>query len=146
MSKILVAEDDQDIRELIVLSLTFSGYTVFSAPDGRQAVELAIAEQPDLILLDVRMPALTGYEALAEIKKQPELEDVPVVFLSAKGQDAEIQAGLDLGACQYILKPFAPDELTKKIGALLTEREAQEAESLAGNGSPSGSALSGETP
>lgn len=121
MTKILVAEDDKDIRELIVLSLRFSGYEVIPAPDGQQAVDLTFEEKPDLIMLDIRMPGLTGFEALKQIKGRPEFENVPVVILSAKGQDSEIQMGLDLGANQYILKPFAPDELVTKIGQIMAE-------------------------
>jgi DNA-binding response OmpR family regulator len=119
MTKILVAEDDMDIRELIALSLGYAGYDVISASDGQQAVDLAFEEKPDLILLDLRMPRLSGYEALEQIKARPGLERVPVVILSAKGQDDEIQTGLDLGAVQYILKPFAPDELILKIGQIV---------------------------
>jgi two-component system phosphate regulon response regulator PhoB len=119
MTKILVAEDDMDIRELLALSLEFAGYDVISAADGQQAVDLAFQEKPDLIMLDLRMPRLNGYEALEQIKVRPELEHVPVVILSAKGQDDEIQTGLDLGAIQYILKPFAPDELILKIGQII---------------------------
>ena len=128
MYKILVAEDDRDIRELIVLSLNFSGYETIAAVDGQQAVDLAVETQPDLIMLDVRMPRLTGYEALEQIKKRPEFKDVPVVILSAKGQESEIQCGLDLGASQYILKPFAPDELIKKIGQIMAETQETEIE------------------
>ena len=119
MTKILIAEDDRDIRELIVISLTYAGYEVISAADGQQAVHLTIEENPDLIMLDVRMPRLTGFEALALIKEHPEFEDVPVVILSAKGQEDEIQNGLDLGANQYILKPFVPTELIEKINAIV---------------------------
>ena len=96
-------------------SLQFSGYEVVPAFDGQQAVELTIQEKPDLIMLDVRMPRLTGFEALKQIKEIQEFAETPVVILSAKGQDSEIQAGLELGATQYILKPFAPDELVQKI-------------------------------
>jgi DNA-binding response OmpR family regulator len=123
MTKILVAEDDKDIRELIVLSLTFSGYEVIPAADGQQAVDLAVKEQPDLIMLDLRMPRLSGYQALEQLKQLPEFEHVPVVILSARGQESEIQTGLDLGASQYILKPFAPDELVTKIGQIMAETE-----------------------
>jgi DNA-binding response OmpR family regulator len=115
MTKILIAEDDQDIRQLIVYSLQFAGYGVVPASDGQQAVDLTIEEKPDLIMLDVRMPRLTGFEALKQIKAIQEFENTPVVILSAKGQESEIQAGLELGATQYILKPFAPDELVLKI-------------------------------
>jgi DNA-binding response OmpR family regulator len=115
MTTVLIAEDDLDIRELIVLSLRFAGYDVISAADGQQAVDLTIEEKPDLIILDVRMPRLTGFQVLEQIKSRPEFVDTPVVILSAKGQESEIQAGLELGATQYILKPFSPDELIQRI-------------------------------
>jgi DNA-binding response OmpR family regulator len=115
MTKILIAEDDQDIRELIVIALKFAGYEVISAADGQQAVDLTIEEKPDLIMLDIRMPRMNGFQALEQIKELREFESTPVVILSAKGQESEIQAGLELGATQYILKPFAPDELIQKI-------------------------------
>ena len=118
MTKILVAEDDPDIRELIALSLRFAGYEVIPAADGQQAVDLAVERKPDLIMLDIRMPRLTGFEALEQIKQRDEFAQTPVVILSAKGQESEIQAGLELGAIQYILKPFAPDELVAKIKQL----------------------------
>ena len=125
MTKILIAEDDRDIRELIVISLKYAGYEVVPAADGQQAVDLTVQENPDLIMLDVRMPLLSGFEALEQIKEHPQFKDTPVVILSAKGQEAEIKSGLDLGACQYILKPFAPDELIGKIQEIVAG--AQEA-------------------
>ena len=121
MTKILIAEDDQDIRELIVLTLQFHGFDVKSAEDGAMAVELAPTDDFDLILMDVRMPRMTGYEACVEMKKIDSIKDIPVVFLSAKGQDTEIEAGLELGAYEYILKPFAPDDLTRRIGEILNQ-------------------------
>ena len=130
MTKILIAEDDRDIRELIAISLRYAGYEVVSAADGQQAVDLTIEEKPDLIMLDVRMPRLTGFQALEQIKDQPEFEDVPVVILSAKGQENEIQSGLDLGASQYILKPFAPDELIEKIGQIVESTDKKLVENL----------------
>jgi DNA-binding response OmpR family regulator len=123
MTKILVAEDDTDIRELIVLSLTYAGYEAISAADGQQAVELALERKPDLILLDVRMPRLNGYQALEQVKRIPELAEIPVVFLSAKGQASEIQTGLDLGASHYILKPFVPEELVTKIRRIVEQAD-----------------------
>lgn len=121
MTKILVTEDERDIRDLIAFTLRFAGYEVVTASNGEEAVELAASESPDLILLDVRMPRLTGYDACKIIKADPNLADVPVVFLSAKGQESEIQAGLDAGAEEYLLKPFAPDELTNRIRAILAK-------------------------
>lgn len=119
MAKILIAEDERDIRDLITFTLRFAGYEVVAASNGEEATVLAKQEIPDLILLDVRMPRMTGYEACAVIKADPRLKDIPVIFLSAKGQEAEIQAGLQAGATEYLLKPFAPDQLTTRIKAVL---------------------------
>lgn len=121
MANILVAEDERDIRELINFTLTFAGHKLTLAANGEEAVELAkqASPLPDLIMMDVRMPKLTGYEACREIKSIESLQGVPVVFLSAKGQDDEIQTGIDAGAIDYILKPFAPDELTVRISEIL---------------------------
>jgi CheY-like chemotaxis protein len=76
---------------------------------------------PDIILMDVRMPRMTGYEACRILKQNPDLKDIPVVFLSAKGQETEIQQGLDAGAEEYLLKPFAPDQLTSHVKAILAK-------------------------
>ncbi|HEX7567047.1 MAG TPA: response regulator, partial [Anaerolineaceae bacterium] len=76
-------------------------------------------EMPDLILLDVRMPRMTGYEACQQIKADPRVQNIPVVFLSAKGQESEMQAGFSVGAAEYLLKPFAPMELSEKVKELL---------------------------
>lgn len=119
MAKILIAEDDQDIRELVVLTLQFNGFEVVSAVDGAQAVEKAQQDEFDLILMDVRMPRMTGYEACRHLREMEKTKDIPIIFLSAKGQDTEIQQGLEAGATQYILKPFAPDVLAGKINEVL---------------------------
>ncbi|MCA9942513.1 MAG: response regulator [Ardenticatenaceae bacterium] len=119
MTKILIAEDDQDIRELVVLTLQFSGFEVVAVEDGSLAVENAQAQAFDLILMDVRMPRMTGYEACRRLKEDEATKDIPIVFLSAKGQEQEIQTGLDVGAADYILKPFAPDTLVNTINNVL---------------------------
>jgi DNA-binding response OmpR family regulator len=124
MAKILVAEDEADIRELIVFSLTFSGFEVIAAVNGEEAVQKALQEKPDLIMLDVLMPRMSGYEACAVIKQTNELKDIPVVILSAKGQESEIEAGLEAGAYEYILKPFALDELIAKVKRIVGESSA----------------------
>ena len=121
MTKILIAEDERDIRDLITFTLRFANYDVVAACNGEEAVTLARKEVPDLILMDVRMPRMTGYEACAAIKAEQNLKDIPVIFLSAKGQDSEIQAGLQAGATEYLLKPFAPDQLTARIQAILAK-------------------------
>jgi CheY-like chemotaxis protein len=121
MPKILIAEDEPDIRDLIAFTLRFAGYEVATANNGEEAVQAASREFPDLILMDVRMPRMTGYDACRLLKANPELKDIPVVFLSAKGQESEIQTGLEAGAEDYLLKPFAPDELTNRVREILAK-------------------------
>lgn len=124
MARILIAEDEIDIRNLISFTLRFAGHEVIDTANGVQAYEMAVElaqknQLPDLILMDVRMPSMTGYEACEQIKAHDSLKNIPVAFLSAKGQDAEIQTGLEAGAVAYIIKPFAPDQLTAKVNELL---------------------------
>ena len=126
MTKILVAEDERDIRELIGFTLRFAGFEVVLAVNGIEAIEKASLEQPDLIMLDVRMPKMTGYEACRRLKENPETGDIPIVFLSAKGQEGEIEQGLASGALEYIVKPFAPDELTNQVKEILRREGASE--------------------
>ena len=121
--KVLVAEDEPDIRGLIVFSLRYAGYEVIEALNGEEAVKLAEDQQPDLILLDVRMPKMNGYEACSVLKSQNSTRRIPIVFLSARGQETEIKQGLELGAEAYILKPFAPDELYQRVGSILERLE-----------------------
>jgi len=124
MAKILIAEDERDIRELIEFTLTvYAGHQVFKAANGAEAVEMAPQVMPDLIMMDVRMPRMTGYEACRELKKIDSVKNIPVVFLSAKGQESEIDSGLDAGAYDYILKPFAPDQLASRVTEILKKFE-----------------------
>ena len=102
MAKILIAEDERDIRELIEFTLTaYAGHQIFKATNGQEAVDMAAKVMPDLIMMDVRMPRMTGYEACKALKQIDALKNIPVVFLSAKGQEAEIDTGLDAGAYDY---------------------------------------------
>ena len=121
MAKILIAEDERDIRDLVAFTLRFAGHEVFAAGNGEEAVDLAPRVNPDLILMDVRMPRMTGYEACKVMKASPDLKDIPIVFLSAKGQESEIQQGLEAGAEAYLLKPFAPDQLTTRVKEILAK-------------------------
>ncbi len=121
MAKILIAEDERDIRELIEFALHYNGHKVLTAVDGLSAWDLIVAEQPDLVLLDIRMPRMDGYEVCRRIKRSEKLRHIPVAFLSAKGQEAEVQAGLDAGAEEYILKPFSLEQLDQAIARLLNE-------------------------
>jgi DNA-binding response OmpR family regulator len=119
MAKVLIAEDERDIRDLITFTLRFAGHDVIAATNGEEAYNLALQVLPDLILMDVRMPRMTGYEACKALKAEPSTASIPVVFLSAKGQEAEVQTGLEVGAVEYILKPFSPDQLTERVKTIL---------------------------
>ncbi len=119
MARILIAEDEPDIRDLVAFTLRFAGHEVTPTSNGEEAFQQASVVMPDLILMDVRMPKMTGYEACRAIKATPTLKDIPVVFLSAKGQDTEIQTGMDVGAEEYMLKPFATDQLVQRVKEIL---------------------------
>lgn len=119
MARILIAEDEPDIRELVAFTLRFAGHEVTTTMNGEEALHKAGELIPDLIMMDVRMPKMTGYDACRAMKADDKLKDIPVVFLSAKGQDAEIQVGLEAGAEEYLLKPFAPDQLVERVKAIL---------------------------
>jgi CheY-like chemotaxis protein len=121
MARILIAEDEPDIRELVAFTLRFAGHEVIATSNGEEALEQASQVVPDIILMDVRMPRMTGYDACRAMKADPALKDIPIVFLSAKGQDSEIQTGLDAGAEEYLLKPFAPDQLTERVKVILAK-------------------------
>ncbi|QPC82196.1 response regulator [Phototrophicus methaneseepsis] len=125
MAHILIAEDERDIRELVVFTLGFAGHEVTQAANGEEAVRLAMQVKPDLILTDVRMPKMTGYEVCKQIKASDITKHVPVVILSAKGQDEEKELGRASGADDYILKPFAPDELQRRVAEILQRASSQ---------------------
>lgn len=127
MTKILVAEDEPDIRELVSLSLQFAGFEVITVNNGAELIERAPDVMPDMILTDVRMPKMTGYEACRALKGNPKTVDIPIVFLSAKGQEEEVKAGLSAGGEAYILKPFAPDQLARRVKELLEENTKAQA-------------------
>jgi DNA-binding response OmpR family regulator len=123
MAKILIAEDERDIRDLITFTLTFAGHEVIPTVNGEEAYQVALKEIPDLILLDVRMPRMTGYEACEQLKASSSTQNIPIVFLSAKGQESEVRTGLEVGAEEYILKPFSPDQLTARIQEILKQHQ-----------------------
>lgn len=119
MFKILIAEDERDILELIIFTLEFGGYQVIPTSNGNQALERTRREIPHLVLLDIRMPGKSGYEVCEQLKRDRLTNHIPVVFLSAKGQETEIRTGFDTGAIDYIIKPFAPDQLLSRLEEIL---------------------------
>jgi CheY-like chemotaxis protein len=116
---ILVADDDDDVRELVVFRLERAGYHVVTASDGQEAVEVALAQPPDVCVIDVMMPRLDGYEVTERLRASPGLAEVPIVLLTASVQEAAVNRGFDAGASDYIKKPFSPHELVDRIAAAL---------------------------
>ncbi len=116
---ILVADDDDDVRDLVVFRLERAGFEVVAAADGEQALELARERRPDLCLFDVMMPRLDGFEATRRLRAQPELAETPIVLLTASVHESEVQQGLAAGADDYLRKPFAPQELIDRVQAVL---------------------------
>lgn len=121
MKRILAVDDEPHILKLVSFSLKSGGFEVIEAADGLSAIEMARAEQPDLILMDVMMPVLDGFEACRRIKADPATEGIPVVMLTAKTQVAEQKLGLECGALDYICKPFTPKDLVAQVQAFLGE-------------------------
>jgi two-component system alkaline phosphatase synthesis response regulator PhoP len=117
--KILVVDDEAYLLQILDFSLNAEGYEVVTAGDGEQAINKAKAEQPDLIVLDIMMPKIDGYEACRKLKQDPGMKDVPVILLTAKGRDIDRKLGLEVGADDYITKPFSPSKLLEKIGSFL---------------------------
>jgi len=121
VTRILAVDDEPHILKLVSFSLAAKGFDVLEASDGLSALEVAEAEQPDLILLDVMMPALDGYEACRRLKANPKTAHIPVVMLSAKSQKAEQAVGIEAGALDYICKPFTPSDLVSQVRGFLGE-------------------------
>jgi two-component system, OmpR family, alkaline phosphatase synthesis response regulator PhoP len=117
--KILVVDDEIYIVHILDFSLGMEGYEVITALDGEQALERMKAEKPDLVVLDIMMPKLDGYEVCKSIKSNPATKQTPVILLSAKGRNVDQKLGFDVGADDYITKPFSPRKLVERINQLL---------------------------
>jgi two-component system alkaline phosphatase synthesis response regulator PhoP len=117
--KILVVEDEEDILELITYNLTREGYRVVGITTGEEAVETVLRELPDLALLDIMLPGTDGLEVCRNLKSRSETSALPIIMVTARGEEADIVVGLELGAEDYITKPFSPRELIARIRAVL---------------------------
>jgi two-component system phosphate regulon response regulator PhoB len=122
--RILVVEDERDIAALVAYHLTKEGYRVRTAEGGSEALEAAAAERPDLLILDLMLPGLSGYDVLGEMRRRQELADVPVIVLTARRDEADRVKGLELGADDYVTKPFSPRELVLRVGAVLRRTQS----------------------
>ncbi len=116
MKKILIADDNEDITDILSNYIEREGYESIIAVDGEQALEMFDAEQPALVLLDIMMPKIDGYEVCRSIRKK---SNVPIILVTARGEDFERVMGLDIGADDYIVKPFSPNEVMARVRAVL---------------------------
>lgn len=117
--KILVVDDEADIRELVRLNLTREGYEVLDCESGEQALNLSRSKGPDLVVLDLMLPGIDGLEVCKQLKADPKTAQVPIVILTAKGEEADVVAGLEVGADDYVAKPFSGKVLVARVRRLL---------------------------
>ncbi len=120
--KILIADDEIHIVQIVKFNLEKrGGYKVITAKNGEEGLELAKQEKPDLVLSDVMMPKMSGFQFCEELRKDPEIKDIPFIILTAKGQESDIKTGENMGATDYITKPFSPKALLSKVAEILGE-------------------------
>jgi two-component system response regulator MtrA len=124
MARIVVADDDADIRDLVVFKLRQSGHDVQAVEYGAAAVEACQARPPDLVVLDVMMPGMGGLDATRALRLDPRLSRVPVILLTARAQESDIEQGFGAGADDYVVKPFSPRELASRVAAVLARSRA----------------------
>jgi DNA-binding response OmpR family regulator len=123
MKTVLVIDDDPDIRDLVIWKLSQAGYATLAEGDGEAGLVAACAgtEPPDLVLVDWMMPKLSGIDVCRALRNNPRTAHIPVILLTAKAQEAELERGLAAGADEYIVKPFSPKEMLKRVEALLPD-------------------------
>jgi DNA-binding response OmpR family regulator len=119
MPTVLVVDDDPVILKLLEVNFDMEGFTVLVARDGDEGIEIARSQRPDLVVSDIMMPKRSGLELVVELKSDPSTSDIPIILLSAKAQNADVRAGIDAGADDYITKPFEPLELVERVNRLL---------------------------
>ena len=122
--RILVVDDEEDILELVRYNLAGEGYEVLCAETGEQAIKMAGLEQPDLIVLDLMLPGINGIEAAKVLKNDPRTCHIPVIMLTAKGEEADVVSGLEVGADDYVTKPFSPRILNARVKAVIRRTAA----------------------
>jgi len=120
VAQILVADDDADIRDLVVFRLRQAGHDVVAVGDGAAAVEACRLAVPDLVILDLMMPGVGGLEAARSLRAEPATAGVPIIMLTARAQESDIEQGFAAGADDYVVKPFSPRELAGRVESLLT--------------------------
>jgi DNA-binding response OmpR family regulator len=124
-STVLVVDDDPVILKLLEVNFEMEGFVVLVARDGAEGIEVARADQPDLIVSDIMMPKKSGLELVIELKSDPRTSDIPIILLSAKAQNADVRSGMDAGADDYVTKPFEPLDLVDRVNRLLEARASK---------------------
>jgi DNA-binding response OmpR family regulator len=119
MARILLAEDEQQIGDMVAFKLANAGHDVVRVVDGESALAVATQERPDVIILDVMMPVLDGFAVLGRLKADPSLRTIPVIMLTARSQERDILSGLQGGAADYVVKPFSLKELLARVDVAL---------------------------
>ena len=119
MKKILIADDKPEVVELVRVSLEGEDYEIVDASDGKETLKRVRLEKPDLILLDVVMPKMDGFEVCRQLKKDPQTQEIPIIMLTAKGQEVDKEKARQAGASDYVTKPFSPSALLIKIEEIL---------------------------
>ncbi len=117
--KVLVVDDEEYLLELVAVNLEPAGFEVIKAANGQEGLKKTITERPDLLVLDVRMPGLDGFEVCRQLKANPATKDIPVIFLSAYAQETDLKKGYSLGAEVYMKKPFDVEELVRTVKKIL---------------------------
>ena len=126
MAKILIVDDEPDLLDLLQFNLETNGYEVVRAANGRTALDQAKAHQPDLIVLDVMLPDLQGFEVLRKLRSREASRSTPVILLTARGDEADVLIGFELGADDYVVKPFSPRALLARVRAILKRASGEE--------------------
>jgi DNA-binding response OmpR family regulator len=121
MARILLAEDQEDLREMIAIALRLDGHQVVLASDGQEALQQAKETTPDLFILDIHMPMMTGYEVTQSLRKEMRFKNSPIIIISAKSLDDDLQARLDSGEIDFLRKPFPPKTLTSRVNSHLSK-------------------------
>lgn len=126
--RILVVDDEPTLVRLMEFILAKQGHDMLAATNGEDALAMIRSERPDLVLLDIMMPRIDGYEVARTVRADSELRDIPIIMLSAKAQDHDIQKGIEVGVDEYITKPFAPEQLVHVVNEYLARRAAPESD------------------
>jgi two-component system, OmpR family, phosphate regulon response regulator PhoB len=124
MASVLVVDDDPDVCDLVTYKLEQSGFDVRRASDGDAALQEVSVELPDLVLLDIMMPGISGLEVLQRWRSDEATAGLPVILLTAKAQENDVERGFELGADDYVVKPFSPRELARRVSAVMSRRQS----------------------